>query len=85
MDKSWLNEASYKDEEERAWSSQVSHGFEMKRLANKIEGLWRRLMVLQKYIQEERSKRRNETFTKIKQLHDLEDRQGLEEEEAKKT
>ena len=41
-------------------------------------------MVLQKRILEERSKRGHEALTRVKQLDDLEDKQGIEEEEEKK-
>ena len=41
-------------------------------------------MVLQKRIREERSKRGHEALTRVKQLDDLEDKQGIEEEEEKK-
>ena len=67
---------------ERAWSSHMTHGSETKRLVGKIEGLRRHLMVLRKHIWEEHSKRRHEALTWIKQLDNLEDRRGLEQEEV---
>ena len=83
IDKSWLRKVGFKEEVEREWSSQVNHGSETKRLANKITGLQRSLMVRRKHIWEERSKRRYEALTRIKQVDHLEDMQGLEEEEVK--
>ena len=74
VDKSWLIEVGFKEEVERAWSSHVTHGYETKRLVDKIEGVRKRLMLLQKHIREERSKWRHEALTRIKQLDNLEDR-----------
>ena len=49
VDKSWLREVGMKEEVEREWSSHVTHGFVTKWLAGKIEGVRRRLLVLQKH------------------------------------
>ena len=55
----------------------------VKRIAIKIEGLWRNLVRFWNHIQGERSQRRRELQVRVKQLDDLEDRRTLDEEEAK--
>ena len=61
-----LQEVRFKEEVERTWSTHDNHGSQTKRLAYKIEGLRRRLMVLRKHIRKERNKKRQEALTKIK-------------------
>ena len=45
VDRSWLREAGFKEEVERMWITDDSYGLKTKRLAVKIDGLRRRLMV----------------------------------------
>ena len=56
---------------ERAWSSQASQGSKTKRLADKIIGLRGHLTEFRKCIRDERSKKRQEALTMVKQLDNL--------------
>ena len=68
---------------ERAGSLQASQGSKTKRLADKIIGLRGMLTELRISIRDDRSKKRQEALTIVKNLDNLEDRIGLEVEQLK--